>query len=622
MSTTKLIAVHCEAAEQRQAIARHLEASDVDVRDCPTSDALHQLSAAVRVDAVVIEQKLTGFLSGLDILSRLAEDLVRPVSIVLGDLSPQEQARAAALGVSVVLPHQATPESVAAATQGALSTAIHAGLQIPHAARMLVRDATFIRPLPQLIIRVAGLLDDPNASLKHLTRELSADARVTAELFKVINSASSGMTHRVTRVQDAIAFLGMKRTVALVLSTYLMGAGTKTTNSLPDGLEQRLRLRSVLTAAAAQTYANLCGLPSPDMAYVLALMQDLGMLVLAHEMGPRYHQVLQRCWTVPQLQFAPYEQHEFGFSHADVSAALLQKWELAPLLIQLVWRHHGNGQGQTGSDAERGWLEAMQVAETIADLKDQSTPQRRMQLQRQLNRNGRGGEAFLRNLLTQSMSQAQELAQLFNVPVPSDFQLGQLIEQLAAESDIEIADIAPPPDLDEILHSLPAESPREAEAASAAGARVTPAASESTPPADRRRHRPDRPVVLVVDDDPAILKYIDRLLTGTRYDVRGFTNPHIALEQAASAALLLVDIHLPVMSGHEFVRRLRAHGIDAPVLIISGDRSRQSVLDSIEVGVCDYLPKPFDRGKLLSKLRQHIPASPDRGELVGSGRRN
>jgi HD-like signal output (HDOD) protein/DNA-binding response OmpR family regulator len=612
MSTSKIFAVLCETEGRRQEIAAHLAAPDVDVRDCPTSDSLHQLTTTVRVDVVIIEQQLPGFLSGLDILTRLASDLVRPVSVVVGNLAPEDQNRAAALRVSAVLPREASAETIADAARSALSTAIHTGLQIPHAARTLVRDASFIRPLPQLIVRVAGLLDDPQASVKMLTRELSTDARITAELFKVLNSASTGLTHRVTRVQDAIAFLGMKRTVALVVSTYLMGTGTRMTNPLPDGMEQRLRLRTVLTAAAAQTYANLCGLTSPDMAYVLALMQDLGMLVMAHELGPRYHQILQRCWTVPQLQLAGYEQHELGFSHADVSAALLQKWELAPLLIQLVWQHHGHGADSTNSPTEQGWLEAMQVAEALADLRDQTTPQRRVHLQRLLDQRGHGGEAFFRNFLTQSLAHAQDLAQIFNMPTPDDSALRRILGQLAAESDVELPE--PDPIAAEAAFLPDPEAPVVEIAEPAAAAPTTPA----TPPQPRglSRKELDRPVLFVIDDDPAILRYVTRLLTGTRYEVRCFTDPHQALEQVQSAALFLVDWHLPMMTAHKFIHRLREAGVDAPVLVVSGDRSRQTVLDSIQVGVCDYIPKPFDRGTLLSKLRQHLLEAAERAEIL------
>ncbi len=433
MSTVKTVAVLIEQPERRREIAEALAANNLEICECELADQLYRLAKKSRVDAIIIDQALDGFLSGLDILTRLANDLIRPVTVLVGNLDTADVARAAAIRVSVTMPAHTSASKLVEATRLALSSAVHTRLDIPHAARVLVRDATFIRPMPQLIVRMAHYLNDPDASPKALSKELATDSRMTAEILKVINSTAAGLSRRVTSIQDAVALLGLGRSISLVLSTYVMDAGTRTTRSLPDDLEHRLRLRSVLTASGALTFATQFRKPSAETAYILALLQDLGQLVMAHELGDDYHRILHRVATIPQLQLTVYERNELGFTHADVSAALLQKWELPPVMTRLVLQHHAQ-QVPDCARLELGWLEAMRAGEALADLKECPTPQRRQLLQKSLAQAGYGSEAELRDFLQGSVRQAIDLATLFNVPVPDSGTLRRLVLEMSEKA--------------------------------------------------------------------------------------------------------------------------------------------------------------------------------------------
>lgn len=566
MSTTKIMAILCESDTRRQLIAQELSGPDTHLVACAHTDELYRLATASRLDAVVLDQRLQGFLTGLDVLARLASDLVQPVSVLLGDLSPTEKSQAAAVRPTAVLPADAPPEAIASAVTGALFTKIQ-GLPIPHGARRLVRDAASIGPVPQLIVKVAGFLGNPNASVATLAKEISADARITAELLKLTNSCSSGLKGKVTRLQDAVQLLGVRRTVALVLSAYLFGGSQLVGRSVPAALERHLRFRSLLMGAAASAYASITGQASPHLAYVLALLQDLGVLILAHELGEKYQRIVDRCSAVSQLQLVSYEQQEFGFTHADVSAALLQKWELPPSLIRLVLQHHQRRESCTGTADELNLLQAMQVAEAVADLKDQPSPHRRLLLQRYAARWGGLDDAGLRNCLAQAVAKAQELGQLFNVPLLGEPEMRQLMEQLAVDCGVALpATAGPPPD--------------------------------EAPPLRRR--------VVALDDDPILLKQIEAWLAGTEFELVTGCHPAEVWEHFRTADAILCDLYLDDVKGTDVLHRLRCDGIHAPLLVISSDRSRASVSESIRAGACDYMVKPLSRETLLERLRRQL----------------
>jgi HD-like signal output (HDOD) protein/DNA-binding NarL/FixJ family response regulator len=565
MSTTKVIALLCEPEQRRQEITRELGGPDTEVISCPHTDELYQRAMTSRIDAVVLDQRLQGFLTGLDVLSRLAGELVRPVSVLMGELSPTEKSQAAAVRPTVLLPADAAPEAIASAVTGALFNKLQ-GLPIAPGARRLVRDAATEGPLPQLIVKLAGCRGDADVPLTALAQEISEDARVTAELLKLVNSSASGLSGKVTRVHDAVQLLGVKKTVALVLSTSLFGGLQLAGKALPAALERQLRFRSLLMGASAGAYASMTGQASPHGAYVLALLQDIGVLFLAQELGSKYERIVDRCSMVSQLQLVSYEQREIGFTHADVSAALLQKWELPPGLVRLVLQHHQRVESLTGPPEEQGLLHAMQFAEAVADLRDQPTPHRQLLLKRYAARWGGMGDTSLRNCLAQSVAKAKELGQLFSVAPPREAGMDDLVENLTADSD-----------------SLPDEEP--------------PRPADASLP--RRR-------VVALDDDPVTLEIIEALLADTEFDVVTGCEPAEVWEHSRVADAILCDLHLDNISGSEVLRRLRCDGIHAPLLVISADRTRGSVAECIQAGACDYMVKPLSRETLLDKLRTQI----------------
>lgn len=120
-----------------------------------------------------------------------------------------------------------------------------------------------------------------------------------------------------------------------------------------------------------------------------------------------------------------------------------------------------------------------------------------------------------------------------------------------------------------------------------------------------RKHR-----VLVIDDDAAIVKTANRMLSMEGFDVVGCSNPDEALALSEQVDVVLCDVHLGTMTGMELIKRLRKTGVEAPVIMISGDRTRETVVDCIDAGIVDYIIKPFSRALLVEKVTTHLLNTP------------
>jgi two-component system, OmpR family, KDP operon response regulator KdpE len=110
--------------------------------------------------------------------------------------------------------------------------------------------------------------------------------------------------------------------------------------------------------------------------------------------------------------------------------------------------------------------------------------------------------------------------------------------------------------------------------------------------------------VLVVDDDAQILRAVRTGLQARGYQVSTASNGETALDRLSteSVDLVVLDLSLPGIDGHEVIRRLRTFS-DVPVLILSVRESQDDKVAALDAGADDYLTKPFAIGELLARMR-------------------
>ena len=130
--------------------------------------------------------------------------------------------------------------------------------------------------------------------------------------------------------------------------------------------------------------------------------------------------------------------------------------------------------------------------------------------------------------------------------------------------------------------------------------------------------------ILAVDDDPQHLAAVERILRRSRFEVltatNGKTGLRIALQQRPD--LILLDVTMPGMSGHEFLRRLRrlerrrnktegGHrgpptGPETPVIMVSGRSEAHQRVSGLDAGAVDYITKPFEPDELRARIRSQL----------------
>ncbi|MET9081667.1 response regulator [Streptomyces sp. NPDC004237] len=122
--------------------------------------------------------------------------------------------------------------------------------------------------------------------------------------------------------------------------------------------------------------------------------------------------------------------------------------------------------------------------------------------------------------------------------------------------------------------------------------------------------------VLVVDDEPQIVRALVINLKARKYEVDAAPDGRTALELAASRHpdVVVLDLGLPDMDGVEVIRGLRGW-TRVPILVLSARHSSDEKVEALDAGADDYVTKPFGMDELLARLR----ASVRRAEPVAGG---
>ena len=117
----------------------------------------------------------------------------------------------------------------------------------------------------------------------------------------------------------------------------------------------------------------------------------------------------------------------------------------------------------------------------------------------------------------------------------------------------------------------------------------------------------DRARILVVDDEPQLIRVLRTGLKSRGYDVRGAADGESGLETFNEwhPDLVITDLAMPNVDGLEFCRRLRAIS-QVPIIVLSAKGEEKTKVEALDIGADDFVTKPFGIDELLARVRASL----------------
>jgi putative nucleotidyltransferase with HDIG domain len=207
----------------------------------------------------------------------------------------------------------------------------------PNALKAKIERITTLPTLPQIVTKIATMVDSPQTSVADVGRVIAKDQVLSARVLKLVNSAFYGFSGRVSSVTHALVRLGFNVVKGLVLSASVFDLFQQ---EGADGLDRRrLWDHSIGTARIAGVLAQKVKLQEPEEAVVAGLLHDLGKIVLCAHLPEQFASIVELARRKNLLMWEA-ELEVLGVTHADVGRWLLERWKLPGKLVEPVALHH------------------------------------------------------------------------------------------------------------------------------------------------------------------------------------------------------------------------------------------------------------------------------------------
>ena len=214
---------------------------------------------------------------------------------------------------------------------------------------------------PTIAVRILNTVQQDEAPLATLGEIIAADPALSAKMLNVANSGFFAGCGQVTNINRAMSVLGTNTIMNIALSFVIAGELGVQEDSRFD-IDTFWR-RSVMTAVAAEMLGHSLRVSREDL-FVTALLQNIGILVIARTKGDRYLLMLEEA-QISGKALSQLELEAYGFNHQQVAYALLTSWNLPTAMTEPILYHHDDHQIP---DNCRETTALLSCAELISDI--------------------------------------------------------------------------------------------------------------------------------------------------------------------------------------------------------------------------------------------------------------
>lgn len=198
----------------------------------------------------------------------------------------------------------------------------------------IIMAAGDLPTIPVVATKVMQLMEDENATADDLAKVVASDPAVAARVLKISNSSFYGCQRQIQTLPHAIMMLGF-----VTLKSVVVAASVKQVYH-PFGLTEKLLWEHSFGAGlAARIIASDRRLVNAEEAFLGGLFHDLGKIIMNFLDKDTFLEAMQRCYN-DGIEFDEAEKSLFPYSHEEVGALVIKKWNFPDHLMKAVMAHH------------------------------------------------------------------------------------------------------------------------------------------------------------------------------------------------------------------------------------------------------------------------------------------
>jgi putative nucleotidyltransferase with HDIG domain len=302
-------------------------------------------------------------MDGAELLRIVSQQWPHMVRILLSGYSESAQVARLASLVHQSLSKPCAPQQLENVVNRCF--ALHTLLEAPHLRAVVGRIGT-VPAMPQVYARLRTALTDEKTSARQVAEIIAADPAVTAKVLQMVNSAFFRLARRITRVDQAVAYLGFTAIRNLTLTAEVFSSWSRSGLGASFNFEKmQTHIQAVATAASGLARDTAFA----DDALLAGLLHDIGYWVLGAELPVE----LARAVDIAVERRTALESAEtavIGASHAQLGAYLLGLWGLPYSVVEAVAHHHDP---QRVGPRQFDTLGALAVAQSLVPQDDAGT---------------------------------------------------------------------------------------------------------------------------------------------------------------------------------------------------------------------------------------------------------
>ena len=227
----------------------------------------------------------------------------------------------------------------------------------------VVRQIEEISTLPQVAILVMEIANDPESSAVHVKRAMESDAALSARVLRCVNSSAYAVRSKITNLQQAVAYLGVKQIRNLAV-TAVVSDLFKTDETIGTYRRSDLWRHLVSVGICARLIAVRRNVSNPEDAFLAGLLHDIGIILEDQHAHDHFRDAILALDGTTSL--ATIERRHLGFDHMALGEKLGDLWGFPEAALDAIRYHHMsvNYRGE-----HHGIVRCVDVANLICTLK-------------------------------------------------------------------------------------------------------------------------------------------------------------------------------------------------------------------------------------------------------------